>query len=131
MVSFDYHKYTAKAGMVVLGTWIAFTTFYTLSSFIYPFIEAKQIADARQAGYVQGANETAQRALQSFSGNVFQNGQAQGQQIVVSQLLQELSKQYDGGCKEIVPVSVGTGSVGILSTACLQMLVAGSGATTK
>lgn len=84
---------------------------------------------ARQTGYIQGANETAQQALQSFSGNVFQNGQNQGQQIMVNQLVQELTKQFEGGCTETVPVTIGTGSIGILSAACFQSLTA-SGNTT-
>lgn len=77
---------------------------------------------------MQGANEATQRALQSFSGNVFQNGQSEGQQLVVTQLVQALSQQLDGGCKDVVPVTIGTGSIGILSTACLQQLTA-SGVT--
>jgi hypothetical protein len=111
-----------------LWTWIAFATFYTLLSFAYPFIQAKQLESARQTGYIQGANETTQAALQSFSGNVLQNGQAQGQQLVVNQLVQALTQQFEAGCKEPVPVPVGTGSIGILSTACYQSLTA-SGST--
>ena len=128
MTMFQREKLALHAGPVVLWTWIAFTSFYTLFSFGYPFIQAQQLESARQAGYIQWSNDTAQQALQSFSGNTFQNGQLQWQQIVVTQLLQELSKQLEGGCTEVVPVTVGTGSIGILSTACLQKLSA-SGAT--
>jgi hypothetical protein len=74
---FQREKLALHAGPVVLWTWIAFATFYTLLSFAYPFIQAKQLESARQTGYIQGANETTQAALQSFSGNVLQNGQAQ------------------------------------------------------
>lgn len=124
MIAFNHDKVSNHIGPVVLWSWVAFTSLYTLLSFGYPFIQAQQINTARQEGYVQGVNETSQRALQSFSGNVFQNGQSEGQQLVVNQLLQELSKQYEGGCTEVVPVTVGTGSIGILSAACLQMLTA-------
>lgn len=128
MTFFQRDKIMIHAGPVVLWTWIAFTSFYTLLSFGYPLIQASQLESARQSGYVQWSNDTAQQALQSFSGNVFQNGQLQWQQIVVTQLLQELTKQLEGGCTEVVPVTVWTGSIGILSTACLQKLSA-SGTT--
>lgn len=45
-----------------------------------------------------------------------------GQQLVVSKLIQELSMQYEAGCTQAVPVTVGTGSIGILSSACLEVL---------
>lgn len=106
MITFNREKVALHAGPVVLWTWVAFTSLYTFLSFAYPFIQAKEIESARQSGYIQGANETAQQALQSFSGNVFQNGQSQGQQLVVNQLLQALSSQFDGGCKEVIPVPV-------------------------
>lgn len=77
MISFNREKLTPDLASVVLWSWIAFATIYTLISFGYPFIQAKQIDSARQAGYIQGSNDTAQQALQSFSGNVFQNGQNQ------------------------------------------------------
>lgn len=128
MITFNREKVALHAGPVVLWTWIAFTSFYTLLSFGYPYIQATQLESARQTGYIQGANEATQRALQSFSGNVFQNGQNEGQQLVVTQLVQALSQQLDGGCKDVVPVTIGTGSIGILSTACLQQLTA-SGVT--
>ncbi len=130
MVNIDFQKYTAQSGPIVLWAWIAFTSFYTLMSFAYPFVEAKQVAVARETGYTQGANEATQAALASFSGNVFQNGQLQGQQLVVSQLIQELAKQYEGGCKEIVPVNIGTGSIGVLSTACYEQLMKAQPAAT-
>ena len=106
MISFDHQKATSHVGSIVLWVWIAFTSIYTLMSFGYPFIQAKQMESARQTGYAQGANETAQQALQSFSGNVFQNGQNQGQQLVINQLVQELGKQFESGCSELVPVTV-------------------------
>ncbi|MFZ2255366.1 MAG: hypothetical protein WAW59_04850 [Patescibacteria group bacterium] len=128
MITFNREKVASHAAPVVLWTWIAFASFYTLASFAYPFIQATQLESARQTGYMQGANDASQRALQSFSGNVFQNGQNEGQQVVVAQLIQALSQQLEGGCKEVVPVTIGTGSIGILSTACLQQLTA-SGVT--
>lgn len=128
MIAFNHEKVSNHVGPILLWSWVAFTTLYTLLSFGYPFIQAQQLDAARQTGYAQGVNETSQRALQSFSGNVFQNGQNEGQQIVVNQLLQELSNQYDAGCTEAIPVTVGTGSVGILSSACLQILTASGSA---
>ena len=63
------------------------------------------------------------QAMQTFSGNVFQNGYGKA----VLDLAGALETQVKGGCKEAVPVTIGTGSIGILSTVCLQQ--AASGAT--
>ena len=122
MTVFNREKLVSHSASVLLGTWIAFTSFYTLLSFGYSFIQSTQLENARQTWYIQWSNDIAQRALQSFSGNVFQNWQMDGQQLVVGKLMQELSMQYEDGCTKAVPVTVGTGSIGILSTACLEML---------
>jgi hypothetical protein len=50
---FQREKLTLHIGTVVLWTWIVFTSFYTLFSFGYPFIQAQQLESARQSGYIQ------------------------------------------------------------------------------
>ena len=120
MFSFNREKLNASAGPVVLWTWIAFASFYTLMSLFYPVLQASKIQAAQQAGYAQGANAVGQQAMQSFSGNVFQNGYSSA----VTQLVTELAKQYEGGCTQAVPISVGTGSIGLLSADCLQKITA-------
>lgn len=83
-------------------------------------LQASKIQSAQQTGYAQGANAVSQQAMQSFSGNVFQNGYSSA----VTQLVTELAKQYEGGCTQAVPISVGTGSIGLLSADCLQKITA-------
>jgi hypothetical protein len=124
MFSFNHKEVTASAGSALVWTWIAFASFYTLFSLFFPMLQASKIQAAQQAGYAQGANTVSQQAMQSFSGNVFQNGYSSA----VTQLVTELAKQYEGGCTQAVPVSVGTGSIGLLSADCLQKITA-SGAT--
>ena len=53
MISFDHQKASSKLGPVILLVWVAFTSIYTVMSFGYPFIQAKQIESARQTGYIQ------------------------------------------------------------------------------
>ncbi len=118
MISFNQDKTLSQGGSVLLWTWVAFTTFYTLLSFAYPFIQSEKVNSARQSGYVQGVNETTQQALQTFSGNVFQNGYS----TAVNQLVDELAKQYEAGCEKEVPVTIGTGSIGVVSVPCLQKI---------
>ena len=126
MISFNQEKSLSHVGSVLLWTWVAFTSFYTLFSFAYPFIQKERISAAEQSGYVQGANAVTAQAMQSFSGNVFQNGYSSA----VTQLVQELEKQYNEGCQNAVPVNVGTGSIGLLSANCLQKLTAQAGSGT-
>lgn len=53
--------------------------------------------------------------MQTFSGNVFQNGYGKA----VLDLASALDAQVKGGCKEAVPVTIGSGSLGIINTACI------------
>jgi hypothetical protein len=124
MFSFNHKEVTASAGSALVWTWVAFASFYTLYSLFFGVLQASKIQEAQQAGFAQGANTVSQQAMQSFSGNVFQNGYSSA----VTQLVTELAKQYEGGCTQAVPVSVGTGSIGLLSADCLQKITA-SGAT--
>jgi hypothetical protein len=124
MFSFNREKAAASAGSAILWAWVVFTSLFTLYSLFFGVLQSSKIQAAQQSGYAQGANAVSQQAMQSFSGNVFQNGYSSA----VSQLVGELAKQYEGGCTQAVPVSVGTGSIGLLSADCLQKITA-SGAT--
>ncbi len=64
--------------------------------------------------------------MQTFSGNVFQNGYGKA----VLDLASALDAQFQGGCKEIVPIQIGSGALGIVNVACIQQAAAGSGAQT-
>lgn len=120
MFSFNREQASASAGSAIVWTWVAFASFYTLYSLFFGVLQSSKIQAAQQAGYTQGANAVSQQAMQSFSGNVFQNGYSSA----VTQLVGELAKQYEGGCTQAVPVSVGTGSIGLLSADCLQRITA-------
>lgn len=67
---------------------------------------------------LQGQQEGYNLAMQSLSGNVFQNGYTNA----IGQLVGALGKQINDGCKDAVPVQIGTGSVGIVSVPCLQKI---------
>ncbi len=67
---------------------------------------------------------------------VFKQGQADGQslgyQAAYAQLGQALGAQFQGGCKEAIPVSLGSGTtVGIISINCLQQATAQQPAPTR
>lgn len=85
-----------------------------------------------QDGYGKGVKDALAQASASFSGNVLQNGYNNGYGTAVMQLAKALEDQYTQGCKEPVPVTLGTGSVGIVSVNCFQKIAenAASGQTT-
>ena len=111
MFSFLFSLMLSKESLATLGlgkmigaAWVIFTTVYFLLSMALPTLIA-----SNQNGALQ---------------NSFNNGESSGYQKAVLQLGQALGAQYDGGCKEPVPVSFGTGApVGILSANCLQTVV--------
>ena len=98
--------------------WFIFTTLYFLLSITIPMIAGKVQSDLIVRAQIQGHNQGVADAMQSLSGNVFQNGYVSA----VGQLVGALDKQIADGCKEPVPVQIGTGSVGIMSIPCLQKL---------
>ena len=91
MFSFNHKEVTASAGSALVWTWVAFASFYTLYSLFFGVLQSSKLQAAEQAGYAQGANAVSQQAMQSFSGNVFQNGYSSA----VTQLVGELAKQYE------------------------------------
>jgi hypothetical protein len=119
MIATNRDRPLSHIGTILLWTWVAFTSFYTLFSFAYPFIQSQKIDMARQSGYNQWVNETTQQAFQSFSGNVFQNGYSSA----VTQLVNELAKQYEEWCQKEIPITVWTGSVGVVWLPCLQKIL--------
>jgi 4-diphosphocytidyl-2C-methyl-D-erythritol kinase len=95
-----------------------------MDSLFFPVLQSSKIQAAQQAGYAQGANVVSQQAMQSFSGNVFQNGYAKA----YGEIGQALVAQYNDGCKQAIPLNVGgSGAIGIVSIDCLAQ--AQSGAT--
>lgn len=98
--------------------WFIFTTLYFLLSITIPMIAGKVQSDMIVRAQIQGHNQGVADTMQSLSGNVFQNGYVSA----VGQLVGALDKQIADGCKEPVPVQIGTGSVGIMSIPCLQKL---------
>lgn len=60
-------------GALVLA-WVFFTTIYFLLSVGYPFVVGKTQSAAILTAQQQGYNTAVNQAMQTFSGNVFQNG---------------------------------------------------------
>lgn len=110
-------------GGVLVGAWIFFTSVYFFLSVGYPFVIGKTQSVALATAQQQGYNTAVNQAMQTFSGNVFQNGYGKA----VLDLATALQAQVAGGCKEAVPVTIGTGSLGIINIACIAQ--AQSGAT--
>jgi hypothetical protein len=111
-------------GTLIGSAWVIFTTVYFLLSLTYPYIQSAQINGADQNGYNRGFTTASNAAMASFSGNVFQNGFG----TAVGQLGQALTKQIADGCKDAIPVTIGTGSIGIVNAGCLQTPAATPGA---
>lgn len=81
--------------------WVLFSTLYFLFSVGYPFV-----VQNTQNTVIQGA---------------YQNGQVSGYTTAFTQLGQVLDEQIKGGCKQAVPVNVGSGvTLGVVNVACLQ-----------
>ena len=102
-------------GGVLVGAWIFFTSVYFFLSVGYPFVIGKTQSAALANAQQQGYNSAVTQAMQTFSGNVFQNGYGKA----VLDLATALQAQVAGGCKEAVPVTIGTGSLGVINTACI------------
>lgn len=104
-------------GKLAVYVWVGFTTLYFLVSVSVPFLVQRTQASLLQNAQIQGYNTAMNQAMQTFSGNVYQNGY----NTAFLQLGEALSKQMTDGCKDAVPLNVGgSGAIGILSTACLQ-----------
>jgi hypothetical protein len=61
-------------GGVLVVAWIFFTSVYFLLSVGYPFVIGKTQSVALATAQQQGYNTAVSQAMQTFSGNVFQNG---------------------------------------------------------
>lgn len=115
-----------SVGKTVTAAWVLFTSLFFLYSISYPVLEKSKLDAVSQSAYTNGYNTAANQAMASFSGNTLQNGYNNGYGTAVLQLTQALAKQYEGGCTEAVPVTVGSGSIGVVSIDCLQKAAAGS-----
>ncbi len=102
-------------GGVLVGAWIFFTSVYFFLSIGYPLVIGKTQSTALATAQQQGYNTAVAQAMQTFSGNVFQNGYGKA----VLDLAAALQAQVAGGCKEAVPVTIGSGSLGVINTACI------------
>jgi hypothetical protein len=111
---------TASGALVI--AWIIFTTLYFLISVSYPFIIGKTQNVALEQARAVGYNQAVSQAMQTFSGNVFQNGYGKA----VLDLATALDAQVKWGCKEAVPVQIGSGALGIVNVACIEQAVAGA-----
>lgn len=103
-------------GGLIIMAWVFFTSVYFFLSVGYPFVIGKTQSVAISTAQQQGYNTAVSQAMQTFSGNVFQNGYGKA----VLDLATALDAQVKGGCKEAVPVTIGTGAIGIINTACIQ-----------
>ncbi len=103
-------------GGLIIMAWVFFTSVYFFLSVGYPFVVGKTQSVAIATAQQQGYNTAVSQAMQTFSGNVFQNGYGKA----VLDLATALDAQVKGGCKEAVPVTIGTGAIGIINTACIQ-----------
>jgi hypothetical protein len=113
-------QFTASGALVI--AWIIFTSLYFLISVTYPFIVGKTQSAAIQQAQVQGYNSAVSQAMQTFSGNVFQNGYGKA----VLDLATALDAQVKNGCKEAVPVQIGSGALGIVNVACITQALSGA-----
>lgn len=109
-----------SVGKAITAAWVFTVSVFFLYSIFFPFLESAKISAATQAGYNNGYSAAATQAMASFSGNTLQNGYNNGYGTAILQLAQALSAQYEGGCQEPVPVTIGSGSVGVVSVDCLQ-----------
>lgn len=119
-----------SVGKAVTAAWVFFTSLFFLYSISYPLLEKSKLEAATQAAYTNGYTTAANQAMASFSGNLLQNGYNNGYGTAVLQLAQALAKQYEGGCTEAVPVTVGSGSIQIVSVDCLQKAAANAASGT-
>lgn len=101
-------------GRVVAYAWVFFVTVYFFLTLTAPYL-ITQI----QGGLIKNqASVLANSQLEP----VFKNGQAAGFQAAIGQLGQALGTQLQGGCKEPVPVTFGSGvTVNVLTENCLQL----------
>ncbi len=90
----------APVSRAVAWAWVIFTTLFFLLYFAVPSIYVKTQTQALNGAY--------------------QNGQVSGYNTAFSQLGEVLDKQVKGGCKEAIPVNVGSGTLGVVNTACLK-----------
>ncbi len=111
-----------SVGKAFIAAWVFFTSLFFLYFVGYPMIESKKLSEAQQAGYTNGYNTAVNQAMATFSGDTLKNGYNNGYGTAILQLAQALTAQYSEGCSKPVPVTIGTGSVGIVSVDCLQKI---------
>ena len=111
-----------SVGKSVLAAWVLFTSLFFLYFVGYPMIESKKITEAQQVWYNNGYSTAVNQAMSTFSGNTLQTGYNNGYGTAIVQLAQALTAQYNEGCSKPVPVTIGSGSVGIVSVDCLQKI---------
>jgi hypothetical protein len=87
---------------LLVVAWVFFTSVYFFLSVGYPFVIGKTQSVALAGAQQQGYNTAVSQAMQTFSGNVFQNGYGKA----VLDLATALEAQVKGGCKEAVPVTI-------------------------
>lgn len=115
-------------GMILLWVWVAFTSLYLFISIAYPYINKSTVESTAVNAYQNGYNAAVSDALKSFSGNAYQNGKNEGYLTAFINLGQALNAQVTDGCKQVIPIQLGTGvTMGVVNVACLQQ-PAGSGA---
>ncbi len=90
----------APVSRAVAWAWVVFTTLFFLL-----YLAAPYLIERNQTQALNGA---------------YQNGQINGYNTAFTQLGDVLDKQVKGGCKEAIPVNVGSGTLGVVNTACLK-----------
>lgn len=117
----------ASMSTILLWVWVGITSLYFFGSLAYTFVtnqtlnQKNQLAEQVQAAYANGYNAAVADALKSFSGNAFQNGQNNGYLTAFMNLGQALSAQVADGCKQVIPINLGSGTtMGVVNVACLQ-----------
>ncbi len=124
MLSTKEYIASLSIGKVLLSAWVFFTTIYFLLGLAAPYLLMK----------VEGnlINNAVNGQLQTVFQQGQENGQAVGYQAAIGQLGQALGTQLQGGCKEPVPVTFGSGVVvNVLSENCLQLFAESATAAQK
>ena len=103
----------APVSRAVAWAWVIFTTLYFLLSLAVPYI-LRDVASQNIA------------LQQSFT-NGQQNGQLNGYNTAFGMMGQALSAQVKEGCKQALPLTVGSGqTIGVVNIDCLPKPQAGT-----
>ncbi len=116
-----------SVGMILLWVWVAFTSLYLFLTVAYPYINKSTVESTAVTAYQNGYNAAVSDALRSFSGNAYQNGKNEGYLTAFINLGQALNAQVSDGCKQVIPIQLGTGvTMGVVNVACLQQPASGA-----